>query len=67
MKKIQLYSLDVDAAERSINPVVIGRKNWLFKAPKGVQGSTALETAKANSLEPHAYLRYILAELPKLG
>ena len=66
--------LDIDnnAAERRIKPFVIGRKNWLFsQTPKGAQASATLysliETAKANRLEPHAYLRYILTELPKLG
>ena len=64
--------IDNNAAERRIKPFVIGRKNWLFsQTPKGAQASATLysliETAKANGLEPHAYLRYILTELPKLG
>ena len=57
---------------RRIKPIVIGRKNWLFsQTPKGAQASATLysliETAKANKLEQHAYLKYILTELPKLG
>ncbi len=71
---IENGELDIDnnAAERRIKPFVIGRKNWLFsQTPKGAQASATLysliETAKANNLEPHAYLRYILTELPKLG
>jgi transposase len=49
---------------------VLGRKNWLFSASvKGVQASANLysliETAKANGLEPYAYLRYLYTELPK--
>ncbi len=49
---------------------VIGRKNWLFsQSVKGVKASANLysliETAKANGLEPYAYLRYLFAILPK--
>jgi len=49
---------------------VIGRKNWLFSAsPKGATASANLysliETAKANGLEPYAYLRKIFSALPK--
>jgi hypothetical protein len=54
----------------AIRPFVIGRKNWLFSASvKGVEASANLysliETAKANGLEPYAYLRYLFTELPK--
>ena len=53
-----------------IRPFVIGRKNWLFSnSVRGVKASANLysliETAKANGLEPYAYLRYLFAELPK--
>jgi hypothetical protein len=46
------------------------RKNWLFSASvKGVKASANLysliETAKANGLEPYAYLRHLFTELPK--
>lgn len=49
---------------------MVGRKNWLFSnSVRGVKASAALysliETAKANGLEPYAYLRYLFAELPK--
>ncbi len=49
---------------------VIGRKNWLFSdSVRGVTASASLysliETAKANGLEPYAYLRYLFTELPK--
>jgi transposase len=49
---------------------VLGRKNWLFSASvKGVQASANLysliEAAKANGLEPYAYLRHLFTELPK--
>lgn len=48
----------------------MGRKAWLFSdTPAGADASANLysliETAKANHLEPHAYLARVLAELPK--
>ena len=48
---------------------MVGRKNWLFSASvAGVKSSANLysliETAKANGLEPYAYLRHIYAQLP---
>ena len=63
-------AIDNNATERAIKPFVIGRKNWLFSASvKGVKASANLysliETAKANGLEPYAYLRHVFTELPK--
>jgi len=62
--------IDNNAAENAIRPFVVGRKNWLFSASvKGVTASANLysliETAKANGLEPYAYLRYLFTALPK--
>ena len=62
--------IDNNLAENAIRPFVVGRKNWLFSASvKGVKASANLysliETAKANGLEPYAYLRYLFTELPK--
>ncbi|RLA26573.1 MAG: IS66 family transposase [Gammaproteobacteria bacterium] len=62
--------IDNNAAENAIRPFVVGRKNWLFSdSVKGVTASANLysliETAKANGLEPYAYLRYLFTELPK--
>lgn len=62
--------IDNNGAENAIRPFVIGRNNWLFSASvKGVKASANLyslvETAKANGLEPYAYLRYLYTELPK--
>lgn len=57
-----------NAAERSIKPFVICRKNFLFcNTPSGAR-STAIafslvETAKANDLDPFKYLEYILEKL----
>ncbi len=62
--------IDNNLAENAIRPFVVGRKNWLFSdSVKGVRASANLysliETAKANGLEPYAYLRYLFTELPK--
>ena len=56
-------------AENAIRPFVIGRKAWLFSdTPKGARASAVhyslIETAKANNLEPHAYLVHVLKKLP---
>ncbi len=52
-------------AENAIRPFAIGRKNWLFAdTRKGAEASAAcyslIETAKANNLEPQAYIKHIL-------
>ena len=62
--------IDNNLAENAIRPFVLGRKNWLFSdSVKGIKASANLysliETAKANGLEPYAYLRYLFTELPK--
>jgi len=64
-----MLSMDNNAAENAIRPFVLGRKNWLFAGtPEGAEASALLysiiETAKANGLEPYAYLRYIFTKLP---
>jgi transposase len=61
--------LDTNRVENAIRPFVVGRKNWLFAdTVRGAQASANLysliETAKANGIEPFAYLRYVLTELP---
>lgn len=60
---------DNNVAENAIRPFVLGRRNWLFSgSPKGAGASasffTLIETAKANGLEPYAYLRYLFEKLP---
>lgn len=62
--------IDNNLAENAIRPIVVGRKNWLFSASvAGVRSSAKLysliETAKVNSLEHYAYLRYIYTRLPR--
>ena len=56
-------------AENAIRPFVIGRKAWLFSdTPAGARASaihySLIETAKANGLEPYAYLKQVLTALP---
>ena len=56
--------------ENAIRPFVVGRKAWLFSdTPAGAHASARLysivETAKANGLEPYAYLRLIFEKLPQ--
>jgi transposase len=60
---------DNNLVENAIRPFVVGRKNWLFAgSPDGAKASATffslIETAKANGLEPYAYLRYIFIKLP---
>ena len=59
-------------AENAIRPFTLGRKNWLFcDTTKGAEASaivySLVESAKANGVEPFAYLQYVLVELPYLG
>lgn len=63
-------SIDNNLAENAIRPFVVGRKNWLFSdSVRGVKASANLysliETAKANGLEPYAYLRHLYTQLPR--
>lgn len=67
-----LLDIDNNAAERAVKPFVIGRKNWMFaKSVNGANASATLysliETAKANGLEPYAWLRYVLSKVPQLS
>ena len=61
--------IDNNRCENAIRPFVVGRKNWLFSdTVKGARSSANLysliETAKANQLEPYAYLRRVFTLLP---
>ena len=57
--------IDNNAAERSMRPMTLGRKNWLFAgSDSGGERAAAIytltETAKLNGLDPEAYLRRVL-------
>ena len=62
--------MDNNRSERSIKPIVIGRKNWLFAySPAGATASAIIysfvEMAKENGLDPYAYLTYLFEQLPE--
>jgi len=64
--------IDNNLVENSIRPFVIGRKNYLFcDTVAGANASANLysliETAKANGIEPYAYLKSVFTELPNAG
>ena len=64
-----MYPIDNNPAENAIRPFVIGRKNWLFSASQAGAHASAnlyslIETAKANGLEPGAYLKKVFTDLP---
>jgi len=64
-----LLKPDNNAAENALRPFVVGRKNWLFAGhPRGAEASAVffslIETAKANRLEPYAYLKYVFQQVP---
>ncbi|WP_245719456.1 IS66 family transposase [Pelagirhabdus alkalitolerans] len=63
--------LNNNRAERAIKPFVIVRKNRLFSNTAKETKSSALiysvvETAKANKLNPYAYLNYLIEELSNI-
>ena len=63
-------AIDTNLAENAIRPFALGRRNWLFAdTVKGAKASATIygivETAKANGLEPYAYLRTLLERLPQ--
>lgn len=62
-------SIDNNFTENRIRPFAVGRKNWLFSdSVAGAEASamiySILQTARGNGLEPYAYMRYLLTELP---
>ena len=55
-------------AENAIRPFAVGRRAWLFSnSPDGARASAAMfsliETAKANNVEPYAYLQHIIGHI----
>lgn len=62
---------DNNAAERTVKPFVMGRKNFLFAG--STEGADAMcfyysliETAKLNGINPYAYLRWVFEQAPLL-
>lgn len=71
MKRMRAYldqgflELDNNTAERSIRPIALGRKNYLFMgSERGGQAAATIysliETAKMNSVDPQAWLTFVL-------
>ncbi len=57
--------IDNNGAERAIKPLVLGRKNWLFIGSEAAAHRTAIlltlvHSAKAQQLDPFAYLRDLI-------
>jgi transposase len=74
MKKLRPWldhgflELDNNAAERSMRPIALGRKNYLFMGSEGGGKSAAIaytliETAKLNGIDPQAWLTDVLARI----
>lgn len=74
MKKMRGYlengslELDNNCAERLIRCVALGRKNYLFVGSEGrgkaaAIAYTLIETAKLNSVDPQAWLTWVLARI----
>jgi transposase len=62
-------SLSNNPSENSIQPVVVGRKAWLFSDTQdGADASmtvfSLVETAKANGIDPQKYLEFLLEHRP---
>jgi transposase len=60
--------IDNNAAERSMRPMTLGRKNWLFAGSDSGGHSAAatyslIQTAKLNQLDPEDYLRQVLQRI----
>jgi transposase len=62
-------AIDTNVAENAIRPFALGRRNWLFAdTVKGAKASASLyslvQTARANEIEPYAYLCRLFEQLP---
>jgi transposase len=60
--------LDNNICERSIRPVTLGRKNYLFMGSKGggeaaAIAYTLIETCRMNKIDPEAWLTWVLAHV----
>ncbi|MDO8677627.1 MAG: IS66 family transposase [Acidobacteriota bacterium] len=60
--------LDNNAAERTIRPIVIGRKSWMLigsedAAPYAADLYTVFESCRLSKVEPRAYLAHVIDSL----
>lgn len=63
------HPIDNNPIENAIRPICLGRRNWLFAGSEQAGRRAAaimslLATAKANGIDPHAWLTETLARLP---
>ncbi len=63
--------IDNNAAENSVRPLAVGRKNWLFVGSQQAGERAAvvmslIESAKLNGHDPWAYLKDVFERLPTL-
>ena len=63
------YPIDNNPIENAVRPIALGRKNWLFAGSERAGERAAaimslVATAKANGVEPFAYLKDVLTRLP---
>lgn len=74
IKKLRPYldhgflEIDNNSAERAMKPVAIGRKNYLFVGSEGggkaaAIAYTLIETTKLNSVDPQAWLTWVLGRI----
>ena len=61
--------IDNNAAENSVRPLCVGRKNWLFvgsqqAGERAAVVMTLIESAKLNGHDPWAYLKDVFERLP---
>lgn len=61
--------IDNNPVENAIRPIALGKKNWLFAGSeragrRAAAIQTLLATAKANDIDPDAWLRETLEQLP---
>lgn len=74
MKRLRPYlddghlEIDNNAAERAMRGIAVGRKNWLFAGSQSGGKSAAvaftlIETARLNSVDPQAWLTWVLARI----
>lgn len=61
--------MDNNAAEQSIRPFCVGKKNWVMidtvaRAEANAMIYSIVETAKTNNLKPYNYFKYLLEEIP---
>lgn len=62
--------IDNGASERSVKPIALGRKNYLFSnsldgAKTTIILSSLIATSKANGADPYYYLKYLLELMPR--